>query len=1050
MIAGCNNGTSTACSTEIAMFTHLHVHSPFSFLDGAASLESLIGRAAESGCRGLAITDHNNLSAAVRFHKLACEYNIQPIQGCEVTLSNGCHLTLLCQNLTGYANLCRLLTQAHLHSPRGLPAVPRRLLAEYSEGLIALSGCRRGEIPALILQGKREAALAAAHVYKAAFPGRFYLEVQENLLPRTRLLHQHLSDLAGYLHLPMAATSNAHFASKDQFPVHDVLTCVRTLCRLESVHPERRLNAENYLHTPKEMAERFQHLPQALRGTMEVASRCEPSLPLGENLFPSYAPPNGESATQFLRSLAFRGAERRYGCISDKIRRRLEHELGIIDKLRVADYFLVAWDLARFAREQGVRYAGRGSAADSAVAYCLYITDVDAIGRGLLFERFLSLERSQKPDIDIDFDARHRDELAQYIYDTYGEDHVASVCTFHTYHARSALRDFGKAMGFTADELGKLAKSFPHIPADGIRKAIASYPELKDSNLPFHRYQQLIELAEQVAGFPRHVGTHLGGLVISDRPIMDVSPLQMAAKGVAIIQFDKDDIEDLGLIKLDLLSLRTLSAVQTALDDIHAQQSSKGDPLLDYRSIPLDDPSTYAMLRRGETIGVFQLESPAQRALQTRLGADNIEDIVASVALIRPGPIKGNMVEPFIAQRKGLAPVRYIHPSLEPILAKTYGVVLYQEQVIEIAVAVAGFTPGEADRLRKVMTRFRSQKEMDQIGEEFIAKAIERGVAQDVAETIFSYIVGYAGYGFCEAHAAAFSDTAYKTAYLINRYPAEFFAAILSHQPMGFYPPGTICLEAKRRGVTVLPPNINKSDARFTLEAGAIRVSLTQIKGIQEATAQAIVTEREKGAYQSLLDFCGRAQLPRDVMANLIQAGAFDSLYANRRQLLWLLSSTMAMCGRGTQMALPFELRHVQPQQEMADYSPLQKVAHETALLGFSPSAHLMHFYRLQLSRRGVQTSAAVARAKPGTYMAVAGIVIRPHRPPTKSGRTVVFLSLEDEFGLCDITAFEDVYRRYGRIIFTSPALVVRGRVERRGEGVSLIAAHVAPLALKA
>lgn len=1046
MIFRSSSGASIACWIEIIMFAHLHVHSPFSFLDGAASLENLVARAAETECYALAITDHDNLSAAIRFHKLASEYGIKPIQGCEVTLDTGYHIILLCQNRTGYSNLCRLLTRGHLNSLRRKPNVSRDLLEEYSEGLIALSGCRRGEIPALILRGKYNEALAATRIYATIFPGRFYIEMQDNLLPRTHLLNHRLSELAAHLHLPVVATSNAHFATRNQFPVHDALTCVRTLTRLENIHPERRLNAENYLHTPQEMAEKFGYLPQALRGTLDIASSCEPALPLGDRLFPEYAPPNKETAIQFLRRLTFSGAERRYGNVSSKVQTRLEHELGIIDTLGVADYFLVAWDLARFARAKSIRYAGRGSAADSAVAYCLYITDVDAIGRGLLFERFLSLERAQNPDIDIDFDARYRDEVARYVYAKYGEDHVASVCTFQTYHARSTLRDFGKIMGFTPDELDRLARSFPHIPADGIRKAITTYPELKASNLPFQRYEQLIELVEQVAGFPRHIGTHLGGLVISNCPITDISPLQIAAKGVTVIQYDKDDIEELGLIKLDLLSLRTLSAVETAVGDIHARQKIAGKPLIDYRNIPLDDASTYAMLRRGDTIGVFQLESPAQRSLQTRLGAENIEDIVASVALIRPGPIKGNMVEPFIAHRKGLAPVHYIHSNLEAILGKTYGVVLYQEQVIEIAVAIAGFTPGEADRLRKVMTRFRSQKEMDAIGRDFITKAMTRGVTQDVAEIIFSYILGYAGYGFCEAHAAAFSDTAYKTAYLINHYPAEFFAAILSNQPMGFYPPSTICLEAKRRGIRILPPDINKSSTRFTVEAGAIRVSLTQIKGIQEFTARVIVAERENGAYQSLLDFCRRVDITRDVVANLIQVGAFDALHPNRRKLLWELNETLAICRRGAQIALPLGLGFQQSPRDMADYVPLQKVAHEIDLLGFSPGAHLMLFYRPQLTRHGVQTSAAVARAAHGTHVAVGGIVIRPHRPPTRSGRTVVFLSLEDEFGLCDITVFEDMYHRFGRIIFTSPALVVRGRVERRGEGVSITADYVAQL----
>ena len=430
---------------------------------------------------------------------------------------------------------------------------------------------------------------------------------------------------------------------------------------------------------------------------------CSPALDLNRRLFPAFPTPPGVSADEYLRQLVFAGAKERYGRITSQIQSRLEHELDVIARLQVADYFLVVWDIARQAREWGIRYAGRGSAADSAVVYCLYITDVDAIGRNLLFERFLSLERSQTPDIDIDFDARHRDRMAQYVYDTYGPEHVASVCTFSTYRARSAIRDFGKVLGFPAQEIDRVAKLFPHIPADGIKAALDRYPEVRDSRLPKHRYELLFHLCHQAAGLPRHIGTHLGGLIVSAVPLTTITPLQRSAKGVLITQFDKNTIEDLGLIKLDLLSLRTLSAVEDSLASMAASGHS-----VDYRRLPLDDAATFRRLNSGSTIGTFQLESPAQRALQARLGADNIEDIVASVALIRPGPIQGNMVEPFIARRHGEEPITYLHPKLEPILAKTYGVVLFQEQVIEIATVIAGFTPGEADQLRRVMTHFRS------------------------------------------------------------------------------------------------------------------------------------------------------------------------------------------------------------------------------------------------------------------------------------------------------------------------------------------------------
>jgi error-prone DNA polymerase len=518
----------------------------------------------------------------------------------------------------------------------------------------------------------------------------------------------------------------------------------------------------------------------------------------------------------------------------------LRHELEIIHQLGFSDYFLIVWDVAEHARSEGIRFAGRGSAADSAVAYCLGLTEVDSIRRGLLFERFLSLERAQKPDID--FDARYRDDVTQYVYKKYGADRVATVCTFNTYHARSAVRDLGKAMGFPAEEIDRLAKVLPGFFRTGsLEEALEATPALRECGLPLDPFRLLVHLCQKVAGRPRFIGTPLGGVVISGPPLTQVTPLQTAAKGVAIGPFDKNDIEELGLIKLDLLSLRTLSAVQDSLETLDRQ----GAPL-DYSRIPTEDADTFERLQAGETVGVFQLESPAQRALQARLGADRFEDIVASVALIRPGPIEGNMVEPFIARRKGEAPVEYLHPALKPILEKTYGVVLYQEQVIAIATAIAGFTPGESDKLRRVMTHARSRSDMQEIGEEFVRKAVGRGTCPAVAEQVFSYIRGYAGYGFCEARAAAFGDTAYRTAYLMRHHPAAFLAAILSNQPMGYYPSDTLCLEARRRGIGILPPDLNRSGRNFQVEDGAIRVSLRQVRGMKRAALDALLLARRE------------------------------------------------------------------------------------------------------------------------------------------------------------------------------------------------------------
>ncbi|MCL6450291.1 MAG: DNA polymerase III subunit alpha [Acetobacteraceae bacterium] len=1107
-------------------FVPLHVHSPFSFLDGASPLERLVERAAELGFTSLALTDHDNVCAAPRLFRLAQAAGLKPIQGAEVTVGSvlgsagparpggevargpavargggpaaetAYHLTLLAQGPEGYANLCRLLTRAHLENPRRRPRASPDALEALSSGLIALSGCRRGEIPSLVLQGRFAEAEQAARWFLERFGrDRFYLEVVDDRLPGSRGLARRLGELGERLGVGLAATTNVHYADKAGFPVHDLLTCVRTLTRLGDVHPERRLNAENYMKPPAEMAWLADAgLGQALLNPARIAEACRPALALGQRVLPAFAPPPGETAEGFLRRLVWQGAERRYGRITAKVRDRVEHELDVISRLGYVDYFLLVWDIVRHARERGVRCAGRGSAADSVVSYCLGLTEVDALARGLLFERFLSLERAQQPDIDLDFDARRRDEVAEYVYRKYGRDRVAAVCTYNTFLARSAVRDLGKAMDLPAAEIDALARRCPWMPADRLRQALDRYPELRALGLPREKFERLLDMCGRVAGFPRHLGTHLGGLVITGRPVVDLVPLQMAAKGLVVCQFDKDGVEDLGLIKLDLLSLRVLTAVEDAL----AMAKEAGRPL-DFDAIPTDDRESLAMINRGETIGVFQLESPAQRALQARLRARGFEDIVASVALIRPGPIKGNMVEPFLARRRGREPVTYLHPALEPILRKTYGVVLFQEQVIEIATAVAGFSPGEADALRRAMTHRRSQREMDEIGRKFVLRAVDRGVDEAAARAIFSCMAGYASYGFCEAHAAAFASTACKTAYLARHCPAEFFAAILSSQPMGFYPPSVLTVELRRRGVAVLGPDINRSGADYRVEglgagrapaAGrAVRVSLRQVKGMGEASLEAILRARAAGPFRSLEDFCARVDVDRDLAENLVLCGAFDAVEAgalaagtavsavNRRALLWRVAGALERgrrlraAGGAGECWLPGPAEEagvgasVAPSSPavfeagpeaggppgapaLADFSWAERLAFEQEILGFTVSGHFMEALRPALRRAGFRSSRELARLAHGARVRVAGLPVRPHRPPTRSGRTVVFLSLEDEGGLVDVTVFEDVYQRCGAAIFAdpAPALAVEGRLQRRGAGVSVLAEVVEEL----
>lgn len=1001
-----------------------HVHSAFSFLDGASSPEVLVAAAAAQGVSVMALTDTHRLSGLVEFLRAAKKAGIKPVAGVTVHLRAGGVLVLLAPDASRYRQLTRLVTHAHVDHVRGVPLVEDAALERWGPGLVALSGGRRGVLDRLIYAGQWQQALERARWLRGIFGSDCYLEVGAGWLPGDRAVRAALAELGDRLDLSLVAAPEVHHAYPEDFALYDLLVAVRHGIAVETPHPDRPLNGEGYVKGREAVTRALGPWARpAWAAADALAERLEPPDLLGRSRRPRFGV-DGKEAARRLERLTWIGARRRYGERRRAVAARIRHELRIIEDLGFQDYFLAVEEVARFARSQGIRFAGRGSAADSVVAYCLGITQVDAFSRQLLFERFLSRERAETPDIDLDFDAARRDEVADYVRRRFGAERVAAVATYQTFRARLAIRQIGKVLGFPPGDLDDLAKSLPPRPLGQLAETWEEIPELRVLNLSGPA-RQLIHWAVRAEGLPRHIGTHLGGLVISSDPLEEVTPFETSAKGVQLAQFDKRDVEELGLLKLDLLSLRTFTAVEDTVQTLRRTL-----PTFEEDRIPPADAAVYRRLQAADSIGVFQLESPAQRALARRLQPDRYEDIVASLALIRPGPIKGNMVDPFVARRRGREPVRYPHPDLEPILQKTYGVVLFQEQVIAIASQLAGFTPGEADQLRRVMTHGRSAAEMERLGRQFKAKAVARGISTAVADEVFAQMVGYASYGFNEAHAAAFAETAYRTAYLLDRHPGPYLTGLLNAQPMGFYPLDVLVTEARRRGLAILPVDVQASEEAFRFDESVpgIRVGLGAVVGLGAGAAR-LIAARAAGPFRHPLEILERAGLSVDLSAALIRVGALDSWEPDREQLLTALFWRNPLGLPAVERGRPWPLS--------------ERLFWEYRVLRFGQSEQVMALWRSALTQAGCRPNAEAERLADGEPVRVAGTPVRPHRPPTRSGRLMVFFSLLDETGLLDASMDEAHYRRFGHLLFSARhrgPLMCSGRMQRAALHVTAVA----------
>ncbi len=1063
-------------------------------MDGAAPLPALVERAAQMGMPALALTDHQGLSGAIRFYKACQKVGIKPIIGCEVVVETagiegeegdlppakrlvlppragfgrasavGYHLTLLCKDLAGYRNLCQLLSKTHLRGPFEESVVLLSDLADHSAGLIGLSGCGNGEAAAAVLAGEpRRAREALVRLASCFAPGDFHVELVHPLTADGPRVIGGLCSLAESLSLPMVATNNVHYLDEKSHRIHDVLSAAGAKARLPG--PCDRPNAELWFKPAAEMRRLFDRLPQACDSTLEIAERCNLELPLGEFHFPGADIPEGETAYSVLAKESWRGLERRYTPMIPDAIARLNHELTLIDSMGFSEYFLVVKEIVDFAKSRGIRCSGRGSAGDSIVAHALGITDADPIKYDLLFERFLNPERRQMPDIDVDFDSARRDEVIEFIYKRFGAEHVAMVATVNTMTARSAVRTVARSFGFPIAKVNSLSRHLPWVSARKIREVLETYPEcvhhpLRDEG----EYGLLLDLVEELDHCPMHLGTHLGGFIITREPIASWMPLQWAAKGTVVSQYDKDDIEALGLVKMDILGLRIHSAISDAVE--MARERMGEDAVPEPFDLVPDDPHVFEQVASADTVGMFQLESSGQRNLSKRLKSSTFEDIIAQISLFRPGPLEAEMITPFIRRRHGLEPVVVPHPGMAKVLADSYGVIVYQEQVLLVAREVAGFDLAEADSLRRAMTKDRSREEMERIRGHFIERAMGRGTTRAVAEEVFRQLEGFAAYGFNKAHAACFAVVSYASAWLRTYYPAEFAAAIMNHEPMGFYTPRLVINDARRHGIEILTPHINESGTRYSVgpDGRSIRVGLRDIHRMNQRLLSAIESERAVRPFRDLADFLRRTRAEAPAAESLIRVGALDGLGVTevgrpptRDELLALLPELKAVLARegvvgdDTLCLAPGPTRPVEDPSHVSGWSHARRISAELELTGLSLTAHPLTIAQNDLRARGVTWARSLSALPDRTHVRVAGVRERAQTPRTRSGKRTCFLTLEDPTGLLDVVVFQDTLNRVGENIVKHRAYVVDGVLQNNCErGLAIIADNVRPYVVRA
>ena len=1024
-------------------YIELQCTSHFSFLRGASSCDELFFRAKELGIKGLAIVDRNSLAGIVRAYEASREHGVCLVVGCRLDLGDGMSVLVYPTDRAAYARLCRLLSVGKKRAGKGKCRLDWSDLAEYAEGLIA------------ILLPEQADETCALHLRRLAetFRDRAYMALTLRRRPNDQLRLHELNNLAVRFRVPAVATNDVLFHAPERRVLQDVVTCIRHNCTIDEAGFRRERHADRYLKPPEEMGRLFSRYPEALARTQEIADRCGFSLQELEYQYPEERTMPGLTAQEALEKLTWEGAARRYPeGLPNRVRKTLQHELGLIEKLSYAPYFLTVNSVVRYARSQDILCQGRGSAANSAVCYVLGITSIDPDRNDLLFERFVSEERREPPDIDVDFEHERREKVIRWIYDTYGRDRAALCAVVTRYRAKGALRDVGKALGLPEDLIKMISSQVWAYADDGVEEKHVAELNL---NLKDRRLRLCLDLARQLMGAPRHLSQHPGGFVLTQDRLDELVPIEPAAmEDRQVIEWDKDDIDVLKFMKMDVLGLGMLSCMKRGFDLLDAHKGIK----LDLATIPAEDPRTYAMIRKADTLGTFQIESRAQMSMLPRIKPRTFYDLVIEVAIVRPGPIQGDMVHPYLRRREGKEPVVYPKPELEKVLGKTLGVPLFQEQAMRVAIECAGFTASEADQLRRAMATFKHTGGVSKFGDKLISGMIANGYTQEFAEQTFKQLDGFGSYGFPESHAASFALIAYASSWLKCHHPDIFCAALLNAQPMGFYAPAQIVRDASGHGVEVRPICINASRWDCTLEPTsregrfAVRLGFRQVSGLSTDHAAMIVAARGERPYTSIDDVRLRAAVPVSAIEKIVEADGFrPSLRLLRRQALWaikgLRDDTLPLFAAATAREDEVVREVHEPVVELRPMTAGGEVVEDYRHSGLTLRAHPVSFLRQELSKRRIVTCATAMAAKDDTWLETAGLVLVRQRPGTAKG--VLFVTIEDETGAANLILWPTVFEKFRRSILSAGMVAVKGPVQREGDVVHLIVQRVTDLSVE-